>query len=421
MIRESVLANGVRVLTESMPHVRSVTLGIFADVGSAAEPRARRGISHLLEHMLFKGTRRRTARQIAEEMDAVGGNLNAGTDKESTVFYAHVMDKHARIATDVLADMFLHSQLDADELHKERDVVLEEIKMYDDSPDDVVNDLFARTLWKGANLGDPTIGYAETVSAIDRDMLSAWQRERYAPGTVLVAAAGNLNHDRFFAEAEAAFAEFTGSSVPPEPECPSFVPGVHVTRDDTEQAYVLLGMPGLSLQDDRRYALSVLDTILGGGMSSRLFQEVREERGLAYGVSSFQQSYRAAGLFGISAGTSPDHAQDCIDVIVEQIDGLLERGVSDEEVVRAREHLKGNMTLALESTGNRMSRLARNAIVHGRQISAEEVERQFDAVERDAVNALARELFAPHRRGLCVLGPLDPDRIRLARPHAGLG
>jgi predicted Zn-dependent peptidase len=417
MIRESLLPGGVRLLTETMPHVRSATVGIFAEVGSSEEPREQRGISHLLEHMLFKGTRRRSARRIAEEMDAVGGNLNAATDKELTVFYAHVMDKHVPVAIDVLSDMFLHSQLDAEELRKERDVVLEEIKMYDDSPDEVISDVFTRTLWHGANLGDPTIGFAHTVSTIDRETLAAWHRERYGPGTVMIAAAGNLDHDELAARLGEAFGTFAGTARPPEPEAPAFHSAVTITHDDTEQAYVMLGMPGLSMRDERRYTLSVLDTILGGGMSSRLFQEVREERGLAYEVSSFQQAYRNAGLFGISAGTSPDRAQECVDVIVDEIDRLLDGGVTLEEVKRAREHLKGNMTLALESTSSRMSRLARNAIVHGRQISAEEVEQCFDAVDVSAVNALARELFAT-QRGLCVLGPLAPDAVRLRRTNA---
>ena len=417
MIRESLLTGGVRLLTETMPSVRSATLGIFAEVGSSEEPPELRGISHLLEHMLFKGTPRRSARRIAEEMDAVGGNLNAATDKELTVFYAHVMDKHLPVAVDVLSDMFLHALLDADELRKERDVVLEEIKMYDDSPDDVINDTFARTLWRDANLGDPTIGFAKTVAGIDRETLAAWHRERYAPGTVLIAAAGNLDHDDLAARLGEAFGNFSGVAVAPVSEVPVFHPAVSVTHDDTGQAYVMLGMPGLSMCDERRYALSVLDTILGGGMSSRLFQEVREERGLAYEVSSFQQAYRAAGLFGVSAGTSPERVQECLDVIVDQIDGLVDGGVTNEEVARAREHLKGNMTLALESTSNRMSRLARNAIVHGRQISAEEVEERFDAVEKADVNALARELLAGER-GLCVLGPLAPDGVRLRRRNA---
>lgn len=418
MIRESVLPCGVRLLTESMPTVRSATIGIFADVGSSIEPPPRRGISHLLEHMLFKGTERRSARAIAEAMDAVGGNLNAATDKESTVFYGHVVDRHLPLALDVLADMFLHSRLDADDLRKEREVVLEEIKMYNDAPDEVLNDVFARTLWRGANLGDPTIGYAETVSAIDRETLVAWHRERYGPATVIVAAAGNLDHDALAVAAAEAFAPFAGAALPPVPESPVFHPDVAVVRDDTEQAYLMIGTPGLALDDPRRYVLAVLDTLVGGGMSSRLFQEVREERGLAYEIGTFQHGYRAGGLFGVSAGTAPERLQECVDVIVDVLDRVAADGVSEAEVERAREHLKGNMTLVLESTANRMSRLARNAIVHGRQISTEEVEAAFDAVTKAEVDALARELFAPERRGLCALGPLDVDRIRLGPARA---
>jgi predicted Zn-dependent peptidase len=412
MIRESVLSCGVRVLTERIPTVRSATVGIFADIGSAAEPPERRGISHLLEHMLFKGTPRRSARRIAEEIDGVGGYLNAATDKESTVFYAQVVDRHLDLALDVLADMFLHASLDGEELRKERDVVLEEIRMYDDMPEEAIGDLFSRTLWRGANLGDPVVGFAETVATIDRDALAGWKGTRYAPSSVIVAAAGNLEHDAFAALAERAFAGFGGHAAAPAPEHPTFVREVRVRRDDTEQAYVMLGMPGLGMRDERRYALSVLDTLLGAGASSRLFQAVREERGLAYEISSFQLSYREAGLFGISAATSPERVQECLDVIVAELDRLVADGATEEEVVRAREHLKGSMTLVLESTSNRMSRLARNAVVHGRQISTEEVEAAFDAVDVAAVDGLVRELFPRARRGLCVLGPLDAGDIR---------
>jgi predicted Zn-dependent peptidase len=418
MIRESVLPCGVRVLSEAMPTVRSATIGIYADVGSAAEPPERRGLSHLLEHMLFKGTARRSARAIAETMEGVGAALNAATDKELTVYYAQVIDRHLPLAIDVLADMFQHAALDPEELRKEREVVIEEIRMYDDSPEEVLHDVFARTLWRGANLGDPISGYVETVAGIDRDALAAWKRARYVPANVTIAAAGNLDHDDVVAHCTAAFAGFTGLGEAPKPEIPVFHPAVSVTVDDTEQAYVLLGMPGLSMRDERRYTLSVLDTIVGGGMSSRLFQCVREERGLAYEVGSFQLGYRAAGLFGVSAGVAPERAQECIDVIVDELERFADEGPTADEVLRAREALKGSMTLALESTSSRMSRLARNAIVHGRQISAEEVEERFDAVDGAMVHALARELFAPERRGLCVLGPLDPERVRLRGANA---
>jgi predicted Zn-dependent peptidase len=413
MIRSTTLPNGLLVLTERMSHVRSATVGIWCDVGSSFEPPERRGISHLLEHMVFKGTGRRTARQIAEEMDAVGGELNAMTDKESTCFYAHVVDRHLPLAVDVLADMLQYARFDATDLAREQQVVLEEIKMYDDSPGEVIHERFTRALWRGANLGDPTIGFAETVSAITRDELLAWRAGRYAPATVLVTAAGNLEHDDVVRLAAEAFSSFGGDAQPPEPERPRFTPALDVTADDTEQAYVLLGTPGLSLRDERRYAFSVLDALLGGGMSSRLFQSVREERGLAYEISTFQQGYREAGLFGISAGCTPERVQECVGVVSDELDRLLREGVREDEIARTREHLKGNLTLALESTFNRMSRLARNHVVHGRQISAEEVEARFDAVSAAEVDALAQELLAPGQRALCVLGPAGVREVRL--------
>ena len=413
MIRTTTLPNGLLVLSERMSHVRSATVGVWCDVGSSFEPAERRGISHLLEHMVFKGTPRRTARQIAEEMDAVGGELNAMTDKESTCFYGHVVDRHLARAVDVLADMVQHARFDAGDLAREQQVVLEEIKMYDDSPGEVVHERFTRTLWRGANLGDPTIGFAETVSSISREDLLAWRAARYAPTTVFVTAAGNIDHDTVVDLVGEAFAEFAGAAPPPVPERPRFTPALDVTVDETEQAYVLLGAPGLGLRDERRYAFSVLDTLLGGGMSSRLFQSVREERGLAYEISTFQQGYRDAGLFGVSAGCTPERVQECVDVVSDELDRLLHDGAGEAEIERAREHLKGNLTLALESTFNRMSRLARNHIVHGRQISTEEVEARFDAVTADEVVALARELLAPAQRGLCVLGPAGVRGVRL--------
>jgi predicted Zn-dependent peptidase len=417
MIASSTLPNGVRIFTEAMPGVRSATIGIWADVGSAAEPAERLGVSHLVEHMLFKGTQRRTSRQIAEEMDGIGGNLNAFTDKESTCYYAHVMDRHLPIAIDVLGDMFLHSLFDEAELRKEQHVVLEEIKMYDDSPDEMIHDLFTRTMWRGSHLGEPTIGYAQTVTALDPAHLRGWMAQRYAPQTVIVTAAGNLAHDEVVDLVARAFEGFAGAAVSPVADRPQLTPDVAITFKETEQAYVLLGSRGLSLRDADRYTLSVLDTILGGGMSSRLFQEVREKRGLAYSVYSFQQSYRDAGLFGVYAGTSPDRVQECVDVICGELDAAL-AGVTEAEVALAREHIKGNLTLALESTSSRMMRLGRNELVYGRQIAVEEIEAEIDAVDRAAVEAVARVVLAPETRGLCVLGPIAQGAIRFTPARA---
>ncbi len=418
LYRKSTLANGVRVITETMPYVRSASLGIWADVGSAAERKEQRGISHLVEHMLFKGTERRSAREIAETMDGVGGNLNAFTDKEATCYFAKVIDHHVPLAVDVLSDMFLHSRFAHDELAKEQNVVLEEIRMYDDSPDEMIHDLFVRTMWRGSNLGEPTIGYAETVSALTSDDLRGHLRARYAPNTVVFAAAGNVDHDRLSALVERAFAGYAGTAETPVPEHPVLTPATLVKKKDTEQAYVVVGTRGLSVRDDRRYALSVLDTILGGGMSSRLFQEVRERRGLAYSVYSFQQSYRDAGLFGVSAGTAPDSAQECVDVIVEELARMAATGPTDGELKLAKEHIKGSLTLSLESSSSRMIRLGRSEYNLGRHVEIEEIEEAVDAVDTGAVHGLAQELFSSESLGLCVLGPLAESEIRWQRNAA---
>jgi predicted Zn-dependent peptidase len=418
VFRKTVLPNGVRVLSETMPAVRSATVGIWADVGSSLETHERRGISHLVEHMLFKGTHRRTARAIAETMDGVGGNLNAFTDKETTCYYAKVIDRHLPLAMDVLADMFLHSTFDAQELAKEQKVVLEEIKMYEDSPDELIHDLFLKTMWNGSNLGEPTIGFADTVVRVTPDDLRAHMRAHYAPNSVVVAAAGNVDHDRFADLVAEEFAAFEGSCSLPAPEAPLATPAVHVRRKDSEQAYVVVGARGLDVRDERRYGLSILDTVLGGGMSSRLFQEIRERRGLVYSVYSFQAAYRAAGLFGVYAGTSPENVQACIDVVLEQFERIRRELVGDEELRLAKEHIKGSLTLSLESTSNRMIRLGRNEFALGRHVSPEEIEQRVDAVTAREVQELARELLDASNLGLCVIGPVDESSIAWDRNAA---
>jgi predicted Zn-dependent peptidase len=415
--RKTTLPNGLRVLTESMPAVRSATVGIWADVGSAVEVRERRGISHLVEHMLFKGTTRRTARQIAETMDGVGGNLNAFTDKETTCYYAKVIDRHVPLALDVLADMFLNSTFEARELAKEQKVILEEIKMYDDSPDELIHDVFLQTMWSGSSLGEPTIGFAETVTGVTPDDLRAHMRTHYAPNSVVVAAAGNVEHDRFVELVSEQFDGFDGACVLPETERPATTPSRHVRYKESEQAYVVLGTRGIDIRDDRRYALSLLDTVLGGGMSSRLFQEIREQRGLVYSVYSFQAAYRGAGLFGVYAGTSRENVQACIDVIVDQFGRVRNVPISHDEFQLAKEHIKGNLTLSLEASSSRMIRLGRNEFALGRHVSAEEIERRIDAVTAAEVQDLARELLVDENLGLCIIGPVEESSIRWSR-HA---
>ncbi len=418
MYQKTTLANGVRIVTEAMPAFRSASIGIWADVGSAAESSEQRGISHLVEHMLFKGTKTRTAREIAEQMDGVGGNLNAFTDKETTCYYAKVIDRHVPFAVDVLTDMFLNSQFAAEELAKEQKVVLEEIKMYDDSPDELIHDLFTQSMWRGSNLGAPTIGFADTVTRITPDDLREHMRKHYAPNSVVVAAAGNVDHNaivQLFAEK---FAGFDGSCVLPEPETPKATAARMFTFKESEQTYVVLGASGLAIRDERRYTLSVLDTLLGGGMSSRLFQEIREKRGLVYTVYSFQAGYRAAGLFGVYAGTSAVNVRECVSVIGEQFALLREAPVDEDELRLAKEHIKGNLTLSLESTSSRMIRLGRSEFALGRQVTTEEIEARVDAVSADDIRELATEILAEENLGLCVLGPVDESSVDWNRSAA---
>jgi predicted Zn-dependent peptidase len=417
MYKKTTLPNGLRVLTEAMPAVRSATVGVWADVGSAVESRERRGISHLVEHMLFKGTQRRTARQIAETMDSVGGNLNAFTDKETTCYYAKVIDRHVPLALDVLADMFLHSTFDPLELSKEQKVILEEIKMYDDSPDELIHDIFLQTMWSGSSLGEPTIGFAESVMGVTPEGLRAHMRAHYAPNAVIVAAAGNVEHDRFVELVAEEFGGFQGACVLPRAERPATTPATNVRFKESEQAYVVMGTRGIDIRDDRRYALSLLDTVLGGGMSSRLFQEIREQRGLVYSVYSFQAAYRAAGLFGVYAGTSAENVQACVDVIVEQFARARNTPIERDEFQLAKEHIKGNLTLSLEASSSRMIRLGRNEFALGRHVSAEEIEQRIDAVTPDEVQQLARELLAEENLGLCIIGPVHESDIAW-RPDA---
>jgi predicted Zn-dependent peptidase len=417
MYSKTTLPNGLRVLTESMPAVRSATVGIWADVGSSVETRERRGISHLVEHMLFKGTQRRTARRIAETMDGVGGNLNAFTDKETTCYYAKVIDRHVPLALDVLADLFLHSLFDPQELAKEQNVILEEIKMYEDSPDDLIHDMFLQTMWRGANLGDPTIGFTDTIVHVTPDDLRSHMQAHYAPNSVVVAAAGNVEHERFVELVAEQFAGFTGFSQAIEPESPVATPSTNVRQKDSEQAYVVIGTRGIDVRDERRYALSLLDTVLGGGMSSRLFQEIREQRGLVYSVYSFQAAYRAAGLFGVYAGTSPENVQSCIDLTVEQFSRMRQERIPSDELQLAKEHIKGNLTLALESTSGRMIRLGRNEFALGRHVTAEEIEQRVDAVTEDHVQTLAQDLLADENVGICIVGPVEESAIAW-RPNA---
>jgi len=408
--KKSVLRNGVRVVTERVPHVRSASIGLWVGTGSSHEQAAQRGISHCIEHMLFKGTPTRSDRQIAEEMDSIGGHMNAFTDKETTCYHARVVDMHARFSLELIADMFRNSLFDPAELRKEQQVILEEIRMYDDAPDELSHDLFIRSVWAGSPLGEPTIGYAETVSAITRDSIRAFLQSAYTPANVVVAAAGNVRHDEFSGWVEQLLGDMPAARPSPDPAQPEFRPTTVIKHKDCEQVYLLIGAEGVSARDDRRYAYSVLDTILGGGMASRLFHEIRSKRGLAYNIYSAHHSYRAGGLLTIAAGTGPKTAVEVVAVIRDELAKLVADGVSQEEVARAKEHLKGGLLLSLESTSTRMLRLGHTELNIGRNISPAEAIANIDAVTKEQVDELARADLQRGRLALTVLGPVD-DRF----------
>jgi predicted Zn-dependent peptidase len=407
--QKTTLPNGIRVVTERIAHVRSVSLGLWVGVGSAHEDGTQRGISHVIEHMLFKGTPSRSARAIAELMDSIGGNLNAFTDKEATCYHARVVDVHAPLALEVLSDMFLHSLFDPVELAKEKQVILEEIRMYDDSPDDINQDLFLRSVWSGSPLGEPIIGYADTVSSVTPDLIRAYIDDRYKPASVIVAAAGNVDHAAFAADVERLLGALPAGAPVADAPAPHFHSVRVVRRKESEQTYLMLGVEGTSSSDDRRYPLSVLDAILGGGMASRLFQEIREKRGLVYSVYSMHNAYRPGGTFAVSAATRPQNAAEVIALVRAELASLVESGVTADEIARAKEHLKGGLLLALESTNTRMMRLGRSELNVGRHIPASEVAARIEAASKPEIDALAASMFGGASAALTVVGPVDAD------------
>jgi predicted Zn-dependent peptidase len=411
MISRSLLSNGVRVLSEAMPQMVSSTIGIWVQNGSRYETPQENGVSHFIEHLLFKGTSTRSAAQIAEEMDAVGGVLNAFTGKEYTCYYAKVLGDDLPMATDLLADIFLESVFDPAEIDRERQVVLQEISQAEDTPDDFIHDLFALKFWHGHPLALPIFGSVETVNRIDRALLTTFMAERYRAGRVFIAAAGQLEHERLVDHCERLFARIPGDgrgeSIAPPPEHQT----VLVHQKELEQAHICLGGPGLSQLDDLRYASYVLNTALGGGMSSRLFQEVREKRGRVYSIYSFMSSYADCGYFAVYAGTNPEWVDEVIEVTLEELRKVARDGLSSAELGRAKSQMKGNMLLGMESTDSRMNRLARNEIYYSRDISLAELAERIDAVTADHVVELASAWFRPERMALVVLGDLGGRKL----------
>jgi predicted Zn-dependent peptidase len=391
--RLSTLGSGVRVATEAMPSVRSIALGFWVRAGSRDEGPEQAGISHFLEHLLFKGTDRFSSREIDELFDAMGAEVNAGTGKETTSVYSRFLDRHLEQAFDVLQDMVLRPSYP--DIDSERQVVIEEIAMYEDEPSDKVHDVLAGAVFGKHPLGRPIIGRAEVISSVPVPQIAAWHDGRYNGANIVVAAAGNVDHDHLVGLVETA----TGGSPDGKPAAASspaeLAPSLRFHEKETEQYHLCLGGPGIARADERRFALRVLDTVLGGSTSSRLFQEVREKRGLAYSVYSYASHYLDSGQVALYVGTRPDNVAEAMEVIGGELRRLCDDGITEEELERARENVKGRTVLSMESTLTRMNRLGSSILMGVPLLSLDEVLAAFDAVTLDDVNALARELWRP--------------------------
>ncbi|MCT2594684.1 insulinase family protein [Streptomyces sp. N2-109] len=413
-VRKTVLPGGLRVITESVPTVRSVTFGIWAHVGSRDERPSLNGATHYLEHLLFKGTRRRTALDISAAVDAVGGEMNAFTAKEFTCYYARVLDTDLPLAIDVVCDMLTGSVIDPAEVDAERGVILEEIAMTEDDPGDSVHDLFAHTMLGDTPLGRPVLGTVDTVNALTRDRITRFYRKHYDPTHLVVAAAGNIDHETVVEQVRAAFDRAGalsggngGEPVGPRSGTRSIRSAgrVEVLDRSTEQAHVVLGMPGVSRHDERRWPLGVLSAALGGGMSSRLFQEIREKRGLAYSTYSYTSGFADCGLFGVYAGCRPSQVPDVLKICREELDRVVQHGLTDEEVRRAIGQLSGSTVLGLEDTGALMHRIGKSELCWGEQMSVDDMLARIAAVTPDDIRTVARDVLGS-RPSLSAIGPL---------------
>jgi predicted Zn-dependent peptidase len=412
------LDSGLRVATEAMPSVRSIALGFWIRAGSRDEGVEQAGISHFLEHLLFKGTDRFSSREIDETFDALGAEVNAGTGRETTSVYSRFLDGHLERAFDVLQDMVLRPAYP--DIDSERQVVIEEIAMYEDEPQDKVHDVLAGAVFGDHPLGRPIIGRAEVVSSVPIPTIAAWHQARYVPSNVVVAAAGNIDHEGLVRLVENATQGLAPAEAPSTVASPhDAAPTLRFHRKETEQYHVCLGGPGLPRHDERRFALRVLDTILGGSSSSRLFYEVREKRGLAYAVYSYASHYADSGQVALYVGTRPDNVAEAADVIGTQLRRLVEEGVTAEELERARENVKGRTVLSMESTSTRMNRLGAGLLMGTPLLTLDEVLAAFDAVTLDDLAELASELWAPERMSAAGVGG-NEEAFRSALANAGL-
>lgn len=405
------LDNGIRVITETVNHVQFMSMGFWVGVGSRYESEKQWGITHFIEHMLFKGTEKRTADQISGAVDAVGGQLNAFTSKENTCYYIKTLTEDFPLAVDVLSDMFLNSRFDNEEIAKEREVIIEEIKMYEDTPDDQVHDLMSANLWPDHPLGRAILGTEESIAAFDHDMLKDYMKQYYTGSNIVVSVVGNISHKQVVD----AIQEVLGGIPKGEPNqyviADRAKAGVNCYYKEIAQSQICVAMPGVAKEDDRLFPLSVLNTYLGGGMSSRLVKKIREEEGLAYSVYSYNGSYTDTGAFVISVGTRPENCQRVIDIILEELEDVRQNGITQDELDKSFSQLKGSLYMGLETVNSRMNKLGRSLLIYDRVITPEENVDDLSKVTVEDVKALAGDMFRKENLQITVLGPVEDVKM----------
>jgi len=421
MYKKTVLENGVRIVSERVDHLKSLSLGIWVDAGSRDEGPGNNGISHFIEHMIFKGTTQRTSLEIAKEFDAIGGLSNAFTGKESTCFHARVLGKHFHALSDILSDIFLNSVFDSEEMEKERQVILQEISMVEDTPEENIHVLFTSLFWMDHPLGMPILGTQETVESITRNNILEYMKSHYKPHRILIVAAGDIDHDQLVEFFAPRFKVLDGS-----PQClcrqpPSSNPGFLCVEKDLEQVHICLGGEAPSLQDPRRFSTAIFNTILGGNMSSRLFQEIREKRGLAYTVYSFLSAYIDTGLLGIYVATDPSRVIPVLETIYLEVSKVLRGEIGEADLEAAKEHLIGGLYLNADSTDSRMMRIAKNEMIFGRYISCEELAQGLERVSVEDVVEAANSIFQDGKVSIATLGPVSSEVIGNCQPYFKTG
>lgn len=405
MIKRHTLSNGLRVIIEDIPSVRSVAMGIWVGTGSRYENPDNNGISHFIEHMLFKGTKTRSAHDIAELFDSIGGNVNAFTSKEYTCYYAKVLDEHVELGLDILSDMFFNSVFDPEELNREKKVVIEEIKMYEDTPDDQIHDLIAQASFKQNALGYSILGSDKVLESLTRDHILDYIQNRYTIENTVITIAGNVSNS-IIEMMEQYFGGFQNHGIK-EPYAAAGFEALEIVKSkQTEQAHISLALPGRSVSDANLYSLILLNNILGGSMSSRLFQEIREKRGLAYSVFSYHSSFQDTGLFTIYAGTAPHQIDEVTDLILHILHEIKNNGITEKEILKGKEQLKGSLMLSLESTNSRMNRLGKNELLLGRHLTLDEVIDRINQVNMDSVNQVIKQTLN-HPMSFSMISPFQ--------------